>query len=117
MCTIYNSFLGGKLSNDLEVNVEFMDSVSNNLTEVSNSVKTLSDAKAISTDTKVRMVHPEWTDTQVQEEVERILNDESAGMPMDNPEDLTEMDFGKNHNENNLGSSDVKSEGHEGIEE
>ena len=117
MCTIYNAFLGGKLSNDLEVNVEFMDSVSNNLTEVSNSVKTLSDAKAISTDTKVRMVHPEWTDTQIQEEVERILNDESAGMPMDNPEDLTEMNFGKNHNENNLGSSDVKSEGQEGIEE
>ena len=117
MCTIYNAFLGGKLSNDLDVNVEFMDSVSNNLTEVSNSVKTLSDAKAISTDTKVRMVHPEWTDTQVQEEVERILNDESAGMPQDNPEDLVQMDFGKNHNENNLGSSDVKPEGQEGIEE
>ena len=36
---------------------------------------------------------------------------------MDNPEDLTEMDFGKNHNENSLGSSDVKSEGQEDIEE
>lgn len=116
MCTIYNAFLGGKFSNDLEVNVEFMDSVSNNLSEVSNSVKTLSDAKAISTDTKVRMVHPEWTDTQVQEEVERILNDESAGMPQDNPEDLIEMNFGKNLNKNNFGSSDVKSEGQEDIE-
>lgn len=117
MCVIYNAFLGGTLSNDLEVNVEFMDSVSNNLTEVSNSVKTLSDAKALSTDTKVRMVHPEWTDTQVQEEVERILNDESAGMPMDNPEDLTQMEFGKNNQEGNLKSPDVKSEGLEGIEE
>lgn len=95
MCTLYNAYLNGKFRNDLEVNVEFMDSVSNNLTEVSNSVKTLADAKAISTDTKVRMVHPEWTDEQVNEEVERILNDESAGMPMDNPEDLTQMSFGK----------------------
>lgn len=63
------------------------------------------------------MVHPEWTDEQVQEEVERILNDESAGMPMDDPEDLTQMAFGKNNQENNLGTSDDKSEGLEGIEE
>ena len=117
MCAIYNSELGGKLVNDLEVNVEFMDSVSNNLTEVSNSVKTLSDAKAISTDTKVRMVHPEWTDEQVTEEVERILNDESSGMPMDNPEDLTEMEFGKNNQEGNKNVTDDKSEGFEDIEE
>lgn len=97
MCVIYNAFLGGGFSNDLEVNVEFMDSVSNNLTEVSNSVKTLADAKAISTDTKIRMIHPEWTDNQVQEEVERILNDDMSGMPQDNPEDLIEMEFGKNN--------------------
>lgn len=117
MCTIYNSFLGGKLSNDLEVNVEFMDSVSNNLTEVSTSVKTLADAKAISTDTKVRMVHPEWTNNQVQEEVERILNDESAGMPQDNPEDLIQMGFGGNNKAKPEGPQNDKSEGLEGIEE
>jgi A118 family predicted phage portal protein len=111
MCVIYNSFLGGKLINDLEVNVEFMDSVSNNLTEVSNSVKTLSDAKAISTDTKVRMVHPEWSDELVQEEVERILNDEQAGMPMDNPEDLTQMSFGKDNQVGNENVADDKPEG------
>lgn len=117
MCVIYNSFLGGNFTNDLEVNVEFMDSVSNNLTEVSNSVKTLSDAKAISTDTKVRMVHPEWTDEQVQEEVERILNDEQAGMPQDNPEDLIEMGFGKNNPLENENPAVGKSEGLDNIEE
>jgi A118 family predicted phage portal protein len=111
MCVLYNTFLGGKLTNDLEVNVEFMDSVSNNLTEVSNSVKTLSDAKALSTDTKIRMVHPEWTDTQVQEEVERILNDDQAGMPMDNPEDLIQMQFGKNNQGEGNNVTDDKSEG------
>lgn len=115
MCVIYNSFLGGKLSNELEVNVEFMDSVSNNLTEVSNSVKVLSDAKAASTETKIRMVHPEWTDTQVQEEIERINNDESAGMPMDNPEDLTELEFGKNNQAGNKNVTDDKPEGLENI--
>lgn len=79
MCVIKQTFLGGNFTCDLDVNIAFSDGISNNLSEVSNSVKTLSDAKAISTDTKVRMVHPEWTDEQVQEEVERILNDESAG--------------------------------------
>lgn len=36
---------------------------------------------------------------------------------MDDPEDLTQMAFGKNNQENNLGTSDDKSEGLEGIEE
>ena len=117
MCVIKNAFLGGAFTNELNVNVEFIDSVSNNVTEVANSVKTLSDAKAASTDTKVRMVHPEWTETQVQEEVERILNDESAGMPMGNPEDLTEMQFGKNNQVEGKGGPDNKSEGQGIIEE
>lgn len=116
MCVIKNKFLGGTFNCDLDVNIAFADGISNNMSETSTSVKTLSDAKAISTDTKVRMVHPEWTDEQVKTEVERILNDESVGMPLGNPEDLTEMNFGKNHNENNLGFSDVKSEGQEGID-
>jgi hypothetical protein len=118
MCIIKQTYLGGKFTCDLDaINIAFSDGISNNMAEVSNSVKTLSDAKAISTDTKVRMVHPEWTDEQVQEEVERILNDEQAGMPQDNPEDLIEMDFGKNNpmekDNPNLGQS----EGLEGIEE
>ena len=116
MCVVKNKFLKGTFNCDLDVNIAFADGISNNMSETSTSVKTLSDAKAISTDTKVRMVHPEWTDEQVKTEVERILNDESAGMPLGNPEDLTEMNFGKNLNENNLGFSDVKSEGQEGIE-
>lgn len=111
MCCIKNAYLGGKFTCELDVNVAFMDSVSNNITEVSNSVKTLADAKAISTKVKVQMVHPEWTETQIEEEVERILNDESAGMPMDNPEDLTEMSFGGNNQVNKENVPDVKSEG------
>lgn len=117
MCIIKQTFLGGNFTCELDVNIAFADGISNNMSEVSNSVKTLSDAKAISTDTKVRMVHPEWTDEQVEQEVERILNDDTVGQPMDNPEDLTQMNFGKNNQVNNKGTSDVKSEGQVGIEE
>ena len=118
MCTIKKAYLGGKFTCDLDaINIAFADGISNNMSEVSNAVKTLSDAKAISTDTKVRMVHPEWTEEQVQQEVERILNDEQAGMPMDNPEDLTEMSFGGNNNPNKENSNLGQSEGFEGTEE
>lgn len=112
MCTIKQAFLGGSFKCDFtKINIAFADGISNNLPETASSVKTLSDAKAISTDTKVRMVHPEWCEKQVRDEVERILNDESAGMPMDNPEDLTQMAFGKNNQEGNKNLSDDKSEG------
>lgn len=117
MCMIKQAYLGGSFTCDLDINIAFADGISNNLSEVSNSVKTLSDAKAISTDTKVRMVHPEWTDKQVEEEVERILNDEQAGMPQDNPEDLMEMSFGGNNNLNKENIPDDKSEGFKGNDE
>lgn len=101
MCVIKQKELKGTFTCDLKVNIAFSDGISNNLPETANAVKTLSDAKALSTDTKVRMVHPEWTDEQVQEEVERILNDEQAGMPLGNPDDLTQMEFGMNKQEGN----------------
>lgn len=117
MCMIKQKHLGGKFTNELDINIAFSDGISNNLSEVSNAVKTLADAKAISTDTKVRMVHPEWTDEQVQEEVERILNDESAGMPQDNPEDLTQMAFGKNNPMEKENPTQGQSEGFNNNEE
>ncbi len=117
MCAIKNKYLGGSFNCDLDVTITFQDGISNNTAETANSVKILSDAKAISTDTKVRMVHPEWSDRQVEKEVERIMNDDSVGMPMDNPEDLTQMSFGKNNNANSLGSSDDKSEGFKDIDD
>ena len=117
MCCIMNTFLGGEFTCELDVNIAFRDSISNNMAETCNSVKTLSDAKAISTDTKVRMVHPEWTDTQVQEEVERILNDESAGMPQDNPDDIFQMGLGGNNGPDGKGSPDGKPQPQEGIDE
>ena len=100
MCMVKNQFLGGKFTSSMDVNVSFSDSVNNNLSEISNAVKTLADAKAISTDTKVRMVHPEWTDKQVTEEVERILNDSTTGMPPENPEDEMQKAFGLTNRNN-----------------
>jgi hypothetical protein len=45
----------------------------------------ISDAQAVSTDTKVRMLHPEWTEDQIKAEVQKIV-DEGKIAPLDNPD-------------------------------
>jgi hypothetical protein len=84
-----------------------MDCVSNNQGETSNAIKTLSDAKAISTETKVRMFHPEWTDAQVNEEVQAILGEGSPALEA--PEEGLDLDQMKQKagNMNTQGEQDI----------
>ena len=97
MCKLYIDKMGGKFTRDIVVNVAFSDFTASNQSEVANCVKLLSDAAAISTDTKVRMVHPEWTDKEVGEEVAKIMESSSMVPAMDpegNP-DTTQIDAAK----------------------
>ncbi|RGC68431.1 Phage portal protein, SPP1 Gp6-like [Micromonospora sp. MW-13] len=59
-------------------NVEFGDSVTESPEQVARTAQLLSAAGAASTETLVRMVHPEWDDDQVREEVDRIKGDQPA---------------------------------------
>ncbi|SCL16376.1 Phage portal protein, SPP1 Gp6-like [Micromonospora pallida] len=56
-------------------NVEFGDSVSESPETTARTLQLLSAAGAVSVDTMVRTVHPEWDDIQVREEVARIKGD------------------------------------------
>ena len=60
------------------------------LTERSTAVEMLTRAAAASTQTKVEMVNPDWTDTEVTEEVARILAEQGVSVPA--PGDITEME-------------------------
>ncbi|MBG0560717.1 phage portal protein [Actinoplanes aureus] len=64
-------------------NVEFGDSVSESPETLARTLQLLEAAQAVSVDTKVRMLHPDWDDPQVREEVERIQN---AGATATEPE-------------------------------
>jgi hypothetical protein len=64
-------------------NVEFEDSVQEDPLALANTVDVLRRAQAASTDTLVRMAHPEWDDTLVQEEVARIQQEQ--GMAVEDP--------------------------------
>ena len=64
--------------------VEFGDGVSEDPHEVAETLELLERAKAVSLETKVRWIHPDWDDKAVQEEVGRI-KDEGAMDPLADP--------------------------------
>ena len=61
---------------DDEVKVRFADSFANDISTMANAVSLLNAANAASTEVKVRMLHPDWTQKQVADEVERLKTSE-----------------------------------------
>lgn len=56
----------------VKVNVSFGDAVQESLEALARIAQLMSDSMSASMETRVRVLHPEWTDTKVEEEVERI---------------------------------------------
>lgn len=67
-----------------DINVVLQDSVVQDEKETSEVVRNLDQAKAVSTFMKVKMQHPGWTDTEIEEEVERINKEQGLGI-QENP--------------------------------
>ena len=65
---------------DDEVKVRFADSAANDITTMAGSVQMLAAANSASIETRVRMLHPDWTQKQIIDEVERLKNPERLGM-------------------------------------
>lgn len=61
--------------------ITFGDSVSEDPATVAQTLSMLAQAQAVSTDTKIRALHPDWDDTAVQQEVERILTETGQAVP------------------------------------
>ncbi|MBZ6250563.1 phage portal protein [Streptomyces olivaceus] len=61
--------------------VEFEDSVQEDPLSLANTADVLRRAQAASTDTLVRMAHPEWDDTQVKAEVALIQQEAGTAVP------------------------------------
>ncbi|KON72591.1 hypothetical protein M768_13875 [Cellulosimicrobium cellulans F16] len=69
------------------VHVEFGETVQDGLITLASTAQLLSAARAASTQTKVEMVHPDWSPDQVKAEVGRILA-EDAGEVLASPDDV-----------------------------
>lgn len=89
---VYKIHLQGTIDVDVTPVIEFSDSITNNLLDMSQVVKVLSDAIAISTETKIKMIHPEWKDEQIQAEVQRIMDENNFSSNIQNP-DTFQLDF------------------------
>ncbi|MFI1182603.1 phage portal protein [Streptomyces sp. NPDC020799] len=61
--------------------VTFGDSVSEDPQSSAQTLALLQQAQAVSTDTKVRILHPDWDETAVREEVDRILAETGQAVP------------------------------------
>lgn len=63
------------------VEVEFAPSVQPTLLDLANTANVLRNARVASILTAVKIVHPDWTDKEAQEEVDRILAEENVADP------------------------------------
>ena len=61
--------------------VEIQDSVPQDIGQVASTVEILHRAQSASTEVRVRMQHPSWTEDKVQAEVSRILSETGMAMP------------------------------------
>ncbi|KAB7834158.1 phage portal protein [Streptomyces mobaraensis] len=61
--------------------VQFGDAVSEDPQSVAQTLSLLHQAQAVSVDTRVRTLHPDWDDATVQDEVDRIMTETGTAVP------------------------------------
>ena len=61
--------------------MEFPDCMSTDISTMASAVKMMHDAQSVSTYIKVKMMHPDWEEGEVQEEVSRIMQEFGTADP------------------------------------
>lgn len=82
---MFDAVKRGRQTSPEKVNIVPQDTVIQDETEKSETVRNLEQAKAASTYTKVKMMHPDWSEEVVEKEVQRINREQSIGDVADNP--------------------------------
>jgi len=93
LCMLIGSkFLSLGFSIDSQISCSFGDSLTNDINEISTSVQKIASAMAASVETKVRMLHTEWSEDEVATEVSKIIaeNGLMAAIPPDSQMNLEE---------------------------
>lgn len=67
--------------------VEFADGVQESTMALAQTSLAMRNAESASTRTRVKMMHPDWQDTEVDAEVAAIMRENSQGEPVPNPDD------------------------------
>ena len=85
---IYKQQLSGKLDDSGTVTIQFADGSGTSLSEMASAVAQISNAIAASVDTKVRYLHPEWSEEQISIEVELIIKENGLSPELPDPEEF-----------------------------
>jgi len=75
MLALYKLELGGKVEADVTITTAFSDSISNDISETSAALQQIAQAMAASTETKVRLLHPEWAEPEIKLEADAIIKE------------------------------------------
>jgi A118 family predicted phage portal protein len=73
-----------RINDPSEITVELEDSIPINTKELSETIRNLDMAKAVSTYIKVKMQHPDWSEDDITLEVDRITKETGADLNNDN---------------------------------
>lgn len=73
--------LGTPIADDTSVDVEMQDGLIVDEVELAGRIQVLATAQAISTEQKVRSLHPDWAEDEIAAEVGRIREDEGLKLP------------------------------------
>jgi A118 family predicted phage portal protein len=87
MLAVYKTELNGSVEVDVNITTQFSDSLSNDISETSTALQQISAAMAASTETKVRMLHTEWSEDEIMAEVEKIIK-ENGLSDLQNPDEV-----------------------------
>lgn len=88
MLFIDKEILGNRDIDVFRPNCKLGDSMAVDINSLSTAIQALANATAVSTDTKVRMLHPDWSEEQVEAEVERILEESGGGSQAPAPDEF-----------------------------
>lgn len=105
---ICNTQLGLKVDVDAEYTIEFSDGSNNTLAEISSSLAQIAAANAASTEQKVRYLHKDWSEEQIQAEVQKILEETQPTIP--DPDSFGKEDNPNEDNEDYEGNEDEDDE-------
>ena len=76
----------GQANGNYRPQVNIADSVENDPIDLADSINKLNQAEALSIDAKVRMLHPNWEEGQIEAEVNRIM--EEKGISVNSPTEM-----------------------------
>jgi hypothetical protein len=79
MLEIDNIHLGNKTPTEFRPNVAFADTLGHNIGAIASTVQMLKNAQSASIQTRVEMLHPDWSVEEITAEVERIKAEEGLG--------------------------------------